>query len=218
MIRIALISKHYQRFAPMISHFFDSQEIDYTLSNYRHQSIQDIYFIEIEKKQDLSIIEHLSRLDSTLIYIIGPRDFDLVRYCLSLATHLYFAGDQIELDLQKYCALIMKQIQHNFQYYIYQNKGMISKIRLSQIYYVESLRHMLIIHSINGQLCQRKPLNAFLNEIENDDFIQIHKSYAVNKKQIKIIKSHQLILKNETVLPIGRNYKNNLKNKQDIYS
>lgn len=211
MIRIALISKRYQRFAPIISHFFDSQEIEYTLSNYRHQSVQDIYFIEIEKKQDLALIEHLSRLDNTLIYIIGPRDFDLVSYCLSLATDLYLAGNQMDLDLQKYRELIIKQIHYNFQYYIYQNKGMISKIRLSQIYYVESLRHMLIIHSINGQLCQRKALSVFLNEIETHDFIQIHKSYVVNKKQIKIIKGNQLVLKNETILPIGRNYKNNLK-------
>lgn len=217
MIRIALISKHYHRFAPMISHFFDSQKIEYTLSNYRHQSMQDIYFIEIEKKQDLALIEHLSRLDNTLIYIIGPRDFDLVSYCLSLSTDLYLAVDQMDLYLQKYHELIMKQIHYHFQYYIYQNKGMISKIRLSQIYYVESLRHMLIIHSINGQLCQRKALNVFLNEVDTQDFIQIHKSYAVNKKQIKIIKGNQLVLSNETILPIGRSYKSNLKNKQEIH-
>lgn len=211
MIRVALISKHYQLFAGMISKFFESQGIEFVLSNYRHQSIQDIYFIEVEKKEDLAIIDHLRCLDSTLYYIIGPRDFDLVSYCLTLSTDLYFVSDEMLSQLQKYTDLIIRHIQFHFRYYSYQSKGIMMKIRLSQIYYVESLRHMLIIHSINGEICQRKPLSQFLNELQSQDFIQIHKSYAVNQKYIKTINAHQITLTDETVLPVGRHYKQYLK-------
>ena len=81
MIRISLISKHYQQIEPLIQQFFDDLQIEYKLTNYTHQTVQDIYFVEIEKKNDLNILNHLKKLNSTLIYIIGPKDFDLVQYC-----------------------------------------------------------------------------------------------------------------------------------------
>ena len=88
MIRISLISKHYQQIEPLIQQFFDDLQIEYKLTNYTHQTVQDIYFVEIEKKNDLNILNHLKKLNSTLIYISGPKDFDLVSICLQMQTHL----------------------------------------------------------------------------------------------------------------------------------
>lgn len=85
------------------------------------------------------------------------------------------------------------------------------KIRLSQIYYIESLRHQIIIHSINGEMIERKTLSQFIKEIQSLDFIQIHKSYIINKRFIQEIKNQEVILKEQTHLPIGRSYKESLK-------
>ena len=197
MIRISLISKHYQQIEPLIQQFFDDLQIEYILTNYTHQTVQDIYFVEIEKKNDLNILNHLKKLNSTLIYIIGPKDFDLVSICLQMQTHLYFINNELE-----------KQFIH---YYLYQRNGITSKIRLSQIYYIESLRHQIIIHSINGEMIERKTLSQFNKEIQSLDFIQIHKSYIINKRFIQEIKNQEVILKEQTHLPIGRSYKESLK-------
>ena len=164
MIRISLISKHYKQIEPLIQQFFNDLQIEYKLTNYTHQTIQDIYFVEIEKKNDLNILNHLKKLDSTLIYIIGPKDFDLVSICLQMQTHLYFINNELEKQFIHYHDFIQKQIQKNFQYYLYQRNGITSKIRLSQIYYIESLRHQIIIHSINGEMIERKTLSQFIKE------------------------------------------------------
>lgn len=216
MIRISLISKHYQQIEPKIKKLLDDMNLEYHISNYRHQSIQDIYFIEVEKMDDLNILNQLKTLDSTLIYIIGPRNFDIVSRCLELQTHLYFVKDDFSNELIKHEKLIQRHIQKNFQYYIYQRNGVISKIRLSQMYYIESLRHQIIIHSINGEMVERKPLSQFIKELKSNDFVQIHKSFIVNKNFIKEIKSQEVILKDMTVLPIGRSYKSTLQNKYDF--
>lgn len=210
MIRVALISKRYQSVKTVIAQLFDELDMAYTLSNYRHQDIQDIYFVEIEKARDLVILKQLKLMDNTLVYIIGPKDFDLVSMCLTMSTHLYLLTDDLPGQLNKYKALIKKQISKNFRCYICQRYGMISKIRLSHIYYIESLRHQIIIHSLNGEVSERKTLAQVLQEIDSHDFIQIHKSYIVNKKYIEMIKGQEIILKNKTVLPVGRNYKNAL--------
>ena len=67
MIRISLISKHYQQIEPLIQQFFDDLQIEYKLTNYTHQTIQDIYFVEIEKKNDLNILK---------TYVAGKCVFD----------------------------------------------------------------------------------------------------------------------------------------------
>ena len=54
MIRISLISKHYKQIEPLIQQFFNDLQIEYKLTNYTHQTIQDIYFVEIEKKNEKS--------------------------------------------------------------------------------------------------------------------------------------------------------------------
>ena len=197
MIRISLISKHYKQIEPLIQQFFDDSQIEYKLTNYTHQTVQDIYFVEIEKKNDLNII--------------GPKDFDLVSICLQMQTHLYFINNELEKQFIHYHDFIQKQIQKNFQYYLYQRNGITSKIRLSQIYYIESLRHQIIIHSINGEMIERKTLSQFIKEIQSLDFIQIHKSYIINKRFIQEIKNQEVILKEQTHLPIGRSYKESLK-------
>ena len=111
MIRISLISKHYKQIEPLIQQFFNDLQIEYKLTNYTHQTIQDIYFVEIEKKNDLNILNHLKKLDSTLIYIIGPKDFDLVSICLQMQTHLYFINNELEKQFIHYHDFIQKQIQ-----------------------------------------------------------------------------------------------------------
>ena len=210
MIRVALISKHYQQIEPLIQNILDQNDIEFRLSNYRHQTMQDIYFIEIERKEDLKMLDIIKKMDNTLIYIIGPKDFDLVRTCLESQTYLYLLKDELAQEFEKYQERIYQHIQKSFQYYLYQKNGLTSKIRLSQIYYIESLRHQIIIHSINGQVSERKTLGQLMKDLASHDFIQIHKSYIINKKWIQEIKGQEVVLKDLTVLPIGRTYKKNL--------
>ena len=117
MIRISLISKHYKQIEPLIQQFFNDLQIEYKLTNYTHQTIQDIYFVEIEKKNDLNILNHLKKLDSTLIYIIGPKDFDLVSICLQMQTHLYFINNELEKQFTNSKKLSILSLSKKWNYF-----------------------------------------------------------------------------------------------------
>ena len=60
-------------------------------------------------------------------------------------------------------------------------------------------------------LLKKKNLSSFIKEIDSNNFIQIHKSYIINKRFIQEIKNQEVILKEQTHLPIGRSYKESLK-------
>ena len=121
-----------------------------------------------------------------------------------------FENDNLENSLYSKSEAIHQQIFSRFKTYHYKNKQMSFELRLAQIMYVESMNHKLIIHHDNGDFIERKNLSSFIKEIDSNNFIQIHKSFVINKNFIKEIKAKELILKDSTILPIGRNFKESI--------
>ena len=183
---------------------------DYYLEKFNSAFYDDIYFIEINTLQDLNKLHQINRYPETLIYIIGPKNFHLLTECLTLGIHLYFENDDLENNLHAKSETIHQQIFSRFKTYHYKNKQMSFELRLTQIMYVESMNHKIIIHHDNGDFIERKNLSSFIKEINSNNFIQIHKSFVINISFIKEIKSKELILKDSTILPIGRNFKESI--------
>lgn len=205
MIRVTVLSS--QDNQNQIDCALKDMNIDYVIQPYQKEKCYDIYFLEIQNENDLKILDTLHKTNETLFYIIGPKAFDLVNMCIRLQTHLYFIQKDLQQDLRKYQLDMYKHIQERFLVYVYKRRGMSMQLRLSQIAYVESMRHSIIIHSINGEFVERKNLQDFLKTVSSQ-FIQIHKSYLVNQQWIKDISSQEVILKDNRILPIGRAFKN----------
>lgn len=207
MIRLAIISKDYQNIMSQFSQTLTKEGIQHTIDRYSQKNYYDIYIMEVQRKEDLQIINIFNKNNETLIYVIGPKDFDIANECIQYHVNLYFIKEKLNDEIIKYKEKIMKHIQERFEYYIYQKRGLTSQIRLSQIYYIESLRHQIIIHSLEGEIIERKNLSDFLKNIASKQFIQIHRSFIVNKQYIQKIDHQDIILKDNTILPIGRTYK-----------
>jgi hypothetical protein len=56
----------------------------------------------------------------------------------------------------------------------------------------------------------RQTLKWALNILPSDSFIQIHRSYIVNLKQVKVLKASELILFDNTTLKVSRSFKKNI--------
>ena len=180
MIRIACHVQDY--YFEIIKKYFAAK--DYYLEKFNSASYDDIYFIEINSLNDLDKIHQINKYPETLIYIIGPKDFHLLNECLTLGVHLYFENDNLENSLYSKSEAIHQQIFSRFKTYHYKNKQMSFELRLAQIMYVESMNHKLIIHHDNGDFIERKNLSSFIKEIDSNNFIQIHKSFVINKNFI----------------------------------
>lgn len=212
MLRISTLLKDKTIIENFIQ-FIGKQGIEYQVQELNERKYADIYIIEICSYKDLEKLKVLNRREETLCYVIGPKSYEITSECIKLKVNLYFSKENFVEDFMKNQIYILKDIQERFQFYCYVNNGVISQMRISQIYYVESLRQRIIIHSVNGIFVERKNLSVFLSEIKSKHFVQIHKSYVVNKQWIKGINSHEVILKNLETLPIGRTYKQQITKK-----
>ena len=84
-------------------------------------------------------------------------------------------------------------------------------ISLTNINYIESKGHTLVIYLENDSLTTREYNLGSILTVLGCDFIQVHKRYIINEKKITHIdKTNMCVNINSFVIPIGRAYKSNL--------
>lgn len=181
------------------------------ISDYHHDNYYDVYFMEITNKEDINKLTELKKDDyQQVIILIGPEDIELIKEGYKLEPLAYLQLNQFNQDLNELLERFETVIQKRFKIYIIQNGTSICKVRLSSIKYVESYKHYLYIHTTSGEYVERKKISDFVAEMAKDNFIQIHKSYAVNIKEIDIVENSSLRLIGGVILPIGSIFKKQL--------
>lgn len=85
------------------------------------------------------------------------------------------------------------------------------KIKLHDILYLEALKDYTKVVTAQKKYCVLSNIGSLLKEPHFASFLRIHRSFAVQKQFIKKVLTHEVVLNNETLIPIGRSYKNNLK-------
>jgi hypothetical protein len=82
-----------------------------------------------------------------------------------------------------------------------------SIINLSEVVFIESMDHDLTYHFKNKKVIERKTIKEFLETVTNENFIQVHKSFIVNKESIVTIESNKISMTNGIIVPFSRTFK-----------
>lgn len=80
------------------------------------------------------------------------------------------------------------------------------KIILNDILYIESLKDYVRIHLHKSKLVVKGNLGSFMKQLPAEDFVRIHRSYAVALSYIKSYKQSEVSIE-EQALPIGISYR-----------
>lgn len=80
------------------------------------------------------------------------------------------------------------------------------QIKIDDIYFVESLGDYIKVHLENTTLVTYKTLTKMYSELPKSSFIQVHKSFIINKKKINYIEGNLVII-NSNKIPLGVKYK-----------
>jgi hypothetical protein len=80
-------------------------------------------------------------------------------------------------------------------------------INLSEVIFIESLDHNLTYHFKNRKITERQTIKEFLEKVTNENFIQVHKSFIVNKEFIVTIESNKISMANGIIVPFSRTFK-----------
>ncbi|MEI3292955.1 MAG: LytTR family DNA-binding domain-containing protein [Thomasclavelia ramosa] len=86
-----------------------------------------------------------------------------------------------------------------------------SKVKICSINYVESFRHYIHFFANSGEYIEKKKYKRVVCQMKNENFIQIHKSDAVNLHAvIKFAANCVELGARGSILPIGNSFKKQL--------
>ena len=109
---------------------------------------------------------------------------------------------------EKRPSVIPDPVGWNTKPFIYaKEQNTVNKVFISDIYFIESKREYVIIHTKNKSVLTKGSMNSFEEFLPSDEFIRIHKSYIVSHSKIRSFNAQSLETE-KGFLPIGRNFKN----------
>ena len=81
------------------------------------------------------------------------------------------------------------------------------KVTIDDILYIKSDADYTEIVVHEKKYLSNEPLRYWSETLDSEQFVRVHKSYIVNTQKIIKIVGNQLYIKDETIVPIGRSYK-----------
>jgi len=189
--------------------YLDENEIDILFLDIDIPGINGIELLKLIKKKVLCTIFITSHPEfavegfelNAFDYIIKPLSQDRFDKCILRLKDYLEVKSKAELFEHSFGTdSIMVKEGYNYV-----------EIKLHEVTYLEALKdYTKIVLLDRKSTTVHGNLRSMLNNKHFKDFLRIHKSFAVQKKYIKGIKSNEITLVNGSIIPIGLNYKKTL--------
>lgn len=89
-------------------------------------------------------------------------------------------------------------------------KGKLQKIDIPDIVYVEAALNYIRLHCRSGKYMAYLTMEEIGDRLPKNRFLRTHHSFIVNLDRIRTLEHGQLTLEDQTILPLGRSYKESL--------
>ncbi|HBG2041833.1 TPA: response regulator transcription factor, partial [Clostridioides difficile] len=157
----------------------------------------DIFFLDIKMLQltgmDVAKIIRETNDTSEIIFITSIVDYIQEGYKVRAYRYLLKPidfGDLNESILSCMSDIIKKR--ENFM--LIENKGIINKILINSIMYIEVRKKVLTIHTKNDTYYTKNSMDKIELELEKYNFFRCHKSYLINLEYIQFICKNTVVI------------------------
>ena len=165
----------------------------------------DIILLDIDMPEESGLIVAdaiVDKLPRTNVVFITNRD-DLVFEALKCAPFGFVRKTHIDEMYNIICRMINKIKKDNYLL-VFSDKSSNVSLPVYDIYYIESIKHYLYIHTEKQEFKVRMKISFCEEKIKGCGFIKIHKGIIVNVRRVKSLTSKEAILFNNVLLPISR--------------
>lgn len=184
--------------------------LDYLLNN-----PVDLLFLDIEMP-GLSGLQLFKSLENppALILITAHRDYAVEGFELNAVDYLMKPVSFIRFvrALERFeHKMELNGPGNNSRNYVFVTVERIKKrVILEDIIYIESLKDYIRIITENEKIVTRETTTDFNERLPEESFLRIHRSFIVNKHKINTLGHDEITIGGYT-LPVGRSYKNEVK-------
>ncbi|MEL6865258.1 MAG: LytTR family DNA-binding domain-containing protein [Bacteroidota bacterium] len=193
--------------------------------DFLHQQEVDLLFLDIQMPK-LRGLDFLRLLDQKPLVIItsAHQEFALEGFELDVCDYLLkpFRFDRFLKAVRKAKSLYQSQGKSptpptaestqnpSQQLFIKSDKRHI-QLHIADIHYLEGQGNYVKVWLAKRFHLTARTLQSFADQLPTNRFIRIHKSFIVNKSQIHYLEGNRLVMRNGSVLQVGRSYRDRLR-------
>lgn len=130
-------------------------------------------------------------------YLLKPISFD--RFIKSV--------DKVRNQVQSQIPKEKPSVEEDFFFVKTDGKNRFRKLHLSEIFYLESIKNYVVIHTADDQIITYNTLKYFEESLPESQFVKIHKSYLVSLHKIEKTDTNEVWILGKN-LPLSDTYKN----------
>ena len=189
---------------------------------YLTQNEVDLVFLDMKIKDEsgIGLIKRLEKIPSVII-ISSFREFAFDGYSISAIDYLTKPIDfeKFKEAVQKAVESIKsssnvynsnKKIEFDRNYILVKENLMTIKLNYSEVIYISALENYIKIITPTKSYMVLTTLLQFERSINYHPFLRVHRSYIINLNYLKTINKDLLILNDDTQVPLGEQYKNDV--------
>lgn len=183
------------------------------------KKVIDVIFLDIEMPE-ISGIEFLQSLKKPplVIFTTAYSEYALKGFELNVVDYLLkpIAFNRFFQCIEKANLMLEAKSQDkqskrlSTPYLFVKHAGKLKKINFEDIIYVKAEQEYSLIVLRDTKVLASKHLKLLLEELPEEDFTRIHRSYILSHHKISSISGNQIQLEDGTDLPIGSKYKEEL--------
>lgn len=140
--------------------------------------------------------------DSKIIYVTAQNDLFTIEKAISTKPESYLTKPIKKSDLLASINIALSKIKNSFVSFKLGYDDV--KISKDEIIFIKSEKNYIDIQTTQKKYTLRTTLEKFLEELNDDRFLRVHKSFIINKDCI-IKKTRLHIYTNDYEIPISRN-------------
>ncbi|MCC0627500.1 MULTISPECIES: LytTR family DNA-binding domain-containing protein [unclassified Clostridioides] len=175
----------------------------------------DIFFLDIKMLKltgmDVAKIIRETNDTSEIIFITSIVDYIQEGYKVRAYRYLLKPIDFGDLN-ESILSCISDIIKKRENFMLIENKGIINKILINSIMYIEVRKKVLTIHTKDGIYYTNNSMNKIELELEKYNFFRCHKSYLISLEYIQFICKNTVVINNKDI-PVSKYRISDLKTK-----
>jgi DNA-binding LytR/AlgR family response regulator len=186
--------------------YLKDQQIDLLLLDIHMPKLSGIEFLKTIKDPPMAI------------FTTAYSEYALEGYSLDIIDYLMkpVSFDRFLRAVQKasdFYALKHKAKAVDQEYFFIKCDSKYERINFSELLFIESLQNYVVVHTAERKYITYLTLSAVEEQLPQQQFMKIHKSYLIALNKVKAIEGNEVVLQNNHHIPISRALKDEVMNR-----
>lgn len=195
--------------------FFSGEELIFAYKNSNADYDAIFLDMEMEEMNGIDTANKIREIDKHVIIVFITGHTKYMQESFQCSPFRFLVKPVQLEEFKKVCYEISLKISEYSETFIFLENKKRKRIFCSDIVFMESSAHSILIHTGNGEVHKiRKTMNELIKEINPEKFIRTHRAYVVNPDYIYQISKNEILLHNHSAsVPLSKTFKKEFEEK-----